>query len=257
MKKTWIGIGVTVAWITLGCVLIYLRNGSILDLKLNEFGDFLAGFFSPIAFMWLIIGYFQQGEELKLNTAALKLQAEELRNSVEQLKLQAEELRKSVEQQKKLVEVTDANMTETKRVNDLHFEREERSFQPIFHLVKGAANWEITNFGKNVDGIICNFFRVSVYLKNSGYDVTRLKFHCSAGEVDPQEWLVLTAKGHGNIEITVPIETAWHFHLQIEYLDGRNNIKTQTFKPETDNSGEIIFLRIDDEPVQDGYSAQL
>lgn len=53
-------------------------------LELNELGDFLAGVFSPLAFLWLVLGFLQQGEELKQNGEALRLQADELRNSVEQ-----------------------------------------------------------------------------------------------------------------------------------------------------------------------------
>jgi hypothetical protein len=33
----------------------------------------------PLALLWLILGYLQQGEELRLNTPALQLQQEELR----------------------------------------------------------------------------------------------------------------------------------------------------------------------------------
>ena len=51
--------------------------------SLNEWGDAFAGFFAPIAFMWLVLGYLQQGEELRNSTKALNLQAEELRSSVE------------------------------------------------------------------------------------------------------------------------------------------------------------------------------
>lgn len=50
----------------------------------NEWGDFFAGAFAPLAFLWLVLGYLQQGEELRLSTKALLLQADELRNSVEQ-----------------------------------------------------------------------------------------------------------------------------------------------------------------------------
>lgn len=52
----------------------------------NEVGDFLAGVFSPLAFLWLVLGYFQQGQELRQNNEALRLQAAELKNSVEQQK---------------------------------------------------------------------------------------------------------------------------------------------------------------------------
>ena len=59
---------------------------TFLGLRPNEVGDFLAGVFGPLAFFWLVFGYYQQGEELKHSVEALKLQAEELRNSVEQQK---------------------------------------------------------------------------------------------------------------------------------------------------------------------------
>lgn len=56
----------------------------LITLKLNEIGDFAAGVFGPVAFLWLILGYLQQGRELKASTDALKLQAKELNNSVKQ-----------------------------------------------------------------------------------------------------------------------------------------------------------------------------
>lgn len=51
----------------------------------NEFGDFLAGFAAPLAFFWLVLGFFQQGEELRL-------QAKELRAAVKQAAAQASAL---------------------------------------------------------------------------------------------------------------------------------------------------------------------
>lgn len=57
---------------------------AFMKLELNAKGDFLAGIFAPLAFLWLVYGYYQQGQELKQNTEALRLQAEELKNSVEQ-----------------------------------------------------------------------------------------------------------------------------------------------------------------------------
>ena len=58
-------------------VIVWLRcyNGCspmiLISMNLNEFGDFLAGVFAPLAFFWLVIGYFQSKE-------ALELQAKEL-----------------------------------------------------------------------------------------------------------------------------------------------------------------------------------
>lgn len=52
-------------------------------LKLNEIGDLAAGVFGPVAFLWLVLGYVQQGRELKLSSDALRMQASELKASVE------------------------------------------------------------------------------------------------------------------------------------------------------------------------------
>ena len=62
----------------------------------NEWGDRAAGMFAPVAFLWLVLGYFQQGEGLRDNVKALHLQEEALR-------LQADELKQSVQQQTQLV----------------------------------------------------------------------------------------------------------------------------------------------------------
>lgn len=68
-------------------------------LEPNTLGDFLAGTFSCLGFILLILGYLQ-------NTKALKNQGEELKQNTRALTMQAEELRNSVIQQKTLVEAT-------------------------------------------------------------------------------------------------------------------------------------------------------
>lgn len=60
------------------------RHEDLFKLDLNELGDFLAGAFGPLAFAWLVLGFIQQGRELKLSSEALQIQAEELKNSVSQ-----------------------------------------------------------------------------------------------------------------------------------------------------------------------------
>jgi len=85
MKKFWIGITISIIYMILLLLTIYGLHLSPMG-SWNEFGDFLAGAFSPLAFLWLILGYLQQQKELQQNTRALEIQAEELKNSVEQYK---------------------------------------------------------------------------------------------------------------------------------------------------------------------------
>lgn len=54
-------------------------------IAINEIGDFLAGIFGPLSIFWIVLGFMQQGGELRLQVA---------------------ELSRSVEQQKELVSVS-------------------------------------------------------------------------------------------------------------------------------------------------------
>lgn len=93
----------------------------------NEFGDFLAGCFAPLAFFWLVLGFFQQGDELRNSVAALHLQGEELRNSVEQ--------------QKQLVDVTREQLGLDRASKYAAEEEAVRKAAPIFHVSGGFSSW--------------------------------------------------------------------------------------------------------------------
>ena len=81
---TKIGLGVTALWVLSNTLLGLYVPGDFSAMSLNEWGDFLAGVSAPLALLWLVIGYFQHGEELRLNTKALSAQQEELRRQVEE-----------------------------------------------------------------------------------------------------------------------------------------------------------------------------
>lgn len=102
-KRLLFGAFASIAWAS---VAVYALCTATLPKELNAWGDFIAGFSAPLAFFWLVLGYLQQGEELKNNTKALELQAHELKLSTDALNLQAQELKNSVEQQSQLVAAT-------------------------------------------------------------------------------------------------------------------------------------------------------
>lgn len=92
--RTFLGVVITAVWLA-GLAFIFLRKGGLgglLALPLNEIGDFLAGAFAPLAFIWFVIAYAQQGEELRQNTAALSAQYEEMKKAAEQATIQADAL---------------------------------------------------------------------------------------------------------------------------------------------------------------------
>lgn len=91
------GVITSVIWLVVMSCIYWYSKPTDTPLKPNEWGDFFAGAFAPLAFLWLVLGYLQQGEELKTSTKALQLQAEELKNSVEQQRALVEVSREQVD----------------------------------------------------------------------------------------------------------------------------------------------------------------
>lgn len=77
----------TVLWVLVVATLCRVGNAD--NMELNEWGDFLAGVTAPLAFLWLVVGYFQQGSELRI-------QAHELSSSVKQQKDMAKAMQETL-----------------------------------------------------------------------------------------------------------------------------------------------------------------
>ncbi|MBD9590776.1 hypothetical protein IB254_27200 [Pseudomonas sp. PDM03] len=110
--------GVVTAVYLLGlAALVWGRTYTLMIMPLNEVGDFLAGAFGPVAFLWLILGFLQQGDELRQGTEALKLQAEELRNSVEQQSIMASAATQQINAQQQALQLQLEETERTFRAN--------------------------------------------------------------------------------------------------------------------------------------------
>ncbi len=79
-------IGLALSAIYIAGLVTYLlvQGQNPADLRLNELGDFLGGVSSPLAFLWLVLGFFQQSREIRLSGKALNLQAREMQRSVDE-----------------------------------------------------------------------------------------------------------------------------------------------------------------------------
>lgn len=147
-KVEWYAGYGTAIYIGIIIMVMGAKLDELFDLKLNELGDFLAGAFGPVAFLWLVLGFLQQGRELKLSSDALRLQAEELKNSVEQQSIMASAALKQIESQSLAF--------------DLQLQKTERQISALFSFDfvndltnsrPGIARLNITNYGGWADHV--------------------------------------------------------------------------------------------------------
>ncbi|QJC78923.1 hypothetical protein [Pseudomonas umsongensis] len=128
----------TSIYISAAIIIVSLRANEIFNLPLNELGDFLAGVFGPLAVLWLVLGYYQQGRELKISSQALVAQCVELSNSVSQ--------------QRQALEVSTGQMELAKAKHELEMLEIEESIRPrvdVAYVNSGISNsgeWLNFNF---------------------------------------------------------------------------------------------------------------
>ena len=125
LNRTSVALTVTALWIVGALIYAYQMKGAFIAMTPSQFAEFLAGAFSPLAFLWLIFGYMQQGQELEQNTEALMLQAAELKQSAEQ--------------QRHLVEVTREQLAEERAYYKEERERMKAAAEPVFLIGQDGA----------------------------------------------------------------------------------------------------------------------
>jgi hypothetical protein len=94
-KDNWplrIGWGCTVIWCAAWFVALVWKSKAIAELSWNAIGDTAAGFASPLAFLWLVVGYYLQRQELRLQRNELTLQRSELQRNREESERQTKQM---------------------------------------------------------------------------------------------------------------------------------------------------------------------
>jgi len=95
--RIWFGTTITVLWLILLSIYVSGTVGwaNIPHAPIETVGNFLEGAFAPLAFLWLVIGYFLQKKELAQNTDAIKMQYIEIQKSAAQAEIQSEAIKAS------------------------------------------------------------------------------------------------------------------------------------------------------------------
>ncbi|MCY4745141.1 hypothetical protein NYO99_09180 [Pelomonas sp. UHG3] len=200
------GLIATIAW--LGLMTWQWYSVGLPD-KLNERGVFFAGFFAPLAFLWLVLGYLQQGEELRQSTEALRLQAEELRNSVEQ--------------QSQLVEVSRRQLEQEAHALQEERQRHTDALRPRFQLSHNGYA------GAN------GYFNVPLVFRNEGgasVDTTVL-LTAPNGKVTVVSHELIRRGGERLVVVNL---TNGHWQGEIEWKDESGNLGRELFALRMDGS---------------------
>jgi hypothetical protein len=89
--RIWFGLTLTASYIAYGVYHILVDVGwtSFSEQPLESQGSFLEGAFAPLAFLWLVIGYFLQHKALQENNRNILLQYREMRRAGEHAAIQA------------------------------------------------------------------------------------------------------------------------------------------------------------------------
>jgi hypothetical protein len=213
-SRTVLGVVATAVWLV-AIVYLALRDTSALaKMSPNEWGDFLAGSFAPLAFLWLVLGYLQQGDELRLSTETLRLQADELKNSVQQ--------------QRELVEVS-RQQVESER-EALAFERRLREdlSEPKFSVLGGGGAFR---------GDGQSTYQVSI--SNTGHDATAFSAKLKLVGTEWREIMSHPLFGKGasytaRVEHPRPLEEGGSL-LRLTYIDGLGRSVEQQYQVSREN----------------------
>ena len=89
--RIWFGLASTFFWLWLGYLYVTSNIGwsEFAQQPADRLGNFLEGAFAPLAFLWLVIGFFLQQRELRQSNQAIRLQYEAMRRTAENAEIQA------------------------------------------------------------------------------------------------------------------------------------------------------------------------
>lgn len=218
LHRTTIAFVLTAIWIAGGIVYAYFMRGAFFAMKPQQFAEFLAGAFSPLAFLWLIVGYMQQGEELKQNTLALRQQAEELKLAAKQQGL--------------LVEVTREQLAQERTNIEQERERIQSAAEPMFLL---------GTIGSPVAGQSGFPVRVA----NSGGVARALSlFVVSPDETEIRVFTVPVVETGDTHDFNLPLDVVQRARLRFSFRDMFGTPGSKTFDVRFGENNGLVFTRL-------------
>jgi hypothetical protein len=216
---------VTALWLSLAVWWTFYRPSEswvIPAMDPNAWGDWAAGTFAPLAFLWLVVGYFQQGDELRESSRALHLQEKALQ-------LQVQELKESVAQQTQLAKAANIQAELLEKSSRLSLRGQLLPHQPRithFMLEKRPINRRRVEL-KN-ENAPCTEVQVRLYTEDGAL----------LGEAVSDMW---GTGGHVAVEFDFSeMQLPINFRIVIRYTDELGIEQRQTFTLKVVGKGQSL-----------------
>lgn len=237
--------GYAVALFVLSAFVVFGEEGvnAFREMSPNEVGDLLAGVAGPVAFIWLVYGYFlqgiairQQAEELRQNTHALTLQEKALQ-------AQVEELRQSVSQQIELVQTSRQQLDFERNKHAIEREAERRKIAPIFEFhVTDPDDRSLARKKSHLeqDKIL------ELDFINRGGDATDVALTSNAAEISVHTKPLVSLERDSVGRFLISIQKGHSFagaFVELRYSDilGTRNINRYILLCKRDSNGYIVY----------------
>jgi hypothetical protein len=219
-----VGVLTTLAYLGVVAWLFGGRIAEIAGMDPNHVGDFLAGVFGPLAILWLILGFFQQGVELRLNTRALDLQAQELKSASRE--------------QRELLAALKNQLDAERATLALRREEYQQSILPRFVFTELAASTEASP----------SSCRVRVHNLGANASAVRVNGIPALAAVTPAEFPLLLAADNAMLEFRSASGRAQRGdQLIFSFRDVRNRGGSATFRLVVSDTGAVTDI-VPDEP---------
>ncbi|WP_143516209.1 CbtA family protein [Pseudomonas sp. B10(2017)] len=229
-----VGAALTLAYVAIVLPIIWGRVDTLLTMPLNEVGDFLAGAFGPLAILWLVLGFLQQGEELGQNTKALEFQGDELKLSTKALLMQAKELKNSVEQQTIMAEAAKQQREEYLASLEADRKRRELEIKVLFSLRTGNSGYPDSS------GMVANEIRIT----NDGYRAHNVVLDMQLPFDDSEPFHIGGFRAHSaqSVVVHIPNDSIPRSGTAVlRYEDADGNQKVERFGYMITNQNRIEF----------------
>jgi hypothetical protein len=249
--------GVTAAYagvlLVLALMVLFGEEGvsAFRKMKPNAVGDLLAGIAGPLAFIWLVYGYFlqgisirQQSEELRQNTAALKIQGKALEEQTKELQL-------SVEQQKQMVDISQKQYNASIRQSDYEKDRDSRALRANFSIIFIGAEIDPYTATEKLQLVApSERYRITARFLNRGHPAGNIAFSYRYGPGESWKEFghtsLIKSEEVATFQFTSLISQLRSSQLQVQltYEDGRSDRQQQMFniRPGFDDTERVNRL---------------